>query len=96
MGWVAKIHAVADEYLEIAELLRPLGVDRTLTEIWHFRLVGAPEAIYRRSLWYYNLVSSRSTSPAATPADMCVTGACRASSWFSMKNFQLERWMTRL
>jgi phenylpropionate dioxygenase-like ring-hydroxylating dioxygenase large terminal subunit len=40
---------------------RPLGVDRTLTEIWHFRLKGAPEAIYRRSLAYYNLVNSPAT-----------------------------------
>jgi hypothetical protein len=36
-------------------------VDRTLTEIWHFRLKGAPEAIYRRSLAYYNLVNSPAT-----------------------------------
>ena len=44
-----------------AARLRPLGVDRTLTEIWHFRLKGAPEAIYRRSLAYYNLVNSPAT-----------------------------------
>ena len=41
--------------------VRPLGVDRTLTEIWHFRLKGAPEPIYRRSLAYYNLVNSPAT-----------------------------------
>ena len=41
--------------------VRPLGVDKTLTEIWHFRLKGAPEPIYRRSLAYYNLVNSPST-----------------------------------
>jgi hypothetical protein len=41
--------------------VRPLGVDKTLTEIWHFRLKGAPEAIYRRALGYYNLVNSPST-----------------------------------
>jgi hypothetical protein len=35
--------------------------DKTLSEIWHFRLKGAPEAIYRRSLWYYNLVNSPAT-----------------------------------
>ena len=32
-----------------------------MSEIWHFRLKGAPEAIYRRSLWYYNLVNSPAT-----------------------------------
>ena len=41
--------------------IRPLGPDRTLTEIWHFRLKGAPEAIYQRSLGYYYLVNSPST-----------------------------------
>jgi Ring hydroxylating alpha subunit (catalytic domain) len=41
--------------------VRPLSVDKTLSEIWHFRLKGAPEAIYRRALWYYNLVNSPAT-----------------------------------
>ena len=47
--------------LQQLRAIRPLGVDRTLTEIWHFRLKGAPEAIYRRSLAYYNLVNSPAT-----------------------------------
>ena len=41
--------------------VRPLAPDRTLTEIWHFRLKGAPEPIYRRALDYYTLVNSPST-----------------------------------
>jgi phenylpropionate dioxygenase-like ring-hydroxylating dioxygenase large terminal subunit len=47
--------------LQQLRTVRPLGVDKTLTEIWHFRLKGAPEAIYRRALGYYNLVNSPST-----------------------------------
>jgi phenylpropionate dioxygenase-like ring-hydroxylating dioxygenase large terminal subunit len=47
--------------LQQLRAIRPLGVDKTLTEIWHFRLKGAPEAIYRRALGYYNLVNSPST-----------------------------------
>ena len=47
--------------LQQLRAVRPLGVDRTLTEIWHFRLKGAPEAIYRRSLAYYTLVNSPAT-----------------------------------
>ena len=47
--------------LQQLRAVRPLSVDKTLTEIWHFRLKGAPEAIYRRSLWYYNLVNSPAT-----------------------------------
>ena len=47
--------------LQQLRAVRPLGVNKTLTEIWHFRLKGAPEPIYRRSLAYYNLVNSPST-----------------------------------
>ena len=41
--------------------IRPLAPDKTLIELWHFRLKGAPEAIYRRALAYYNLINSPST-----------------------------------
>src|SRR5690606_422272 len=41
--------------------IRPLSVDRTLVELWHFRLKGAPDAIYERALGYYNLINSPST-----------------------------------
>ena len=41
--------------LQQLRAVRPLGVDKTLTEIWHFRLKGAPEAIYRRALGYREL-----------------------------------------
>jgi phenylpropionate dioxygenase-like ring-hydroxylating dioxygenase large terminal subunit len=47
--------------LQQLRAVRPLGVNKTLTEIWHFRLVGAPEPIYRRALAYYNLINSPST-----------------------------------
>jgi phenylpropionate dioxygenase-like ring-hydroxylating dioxygenase large terminal subunit len=47
--------------LQQLRCLRPISPDKTLSEIWHFRLKGAPEAIYRRSLWYYNLVNSPAT-----------------------------------
>ena len=47
--------------LQQLRAVRPLGPDRTLTEIWHFRLKGAPQAIYRRALAYYYLVNSPST-----------------------------------
>ncbi|MGB7182554.1 MAG: Rieske 2Fe-2S domain-containing protein [Burkholderiaceae bacterium] len=47
--------------LQQLRVLRPVAPDKTISEIWHFRLKGAPEAIYRRSLWYYNLVNSPAT-----------------------------------
>ena len=47
--------------LQQLRCLRPLAPGKTLSEIWHFRLKGAPEPIYRRALAYYNLVNSPST-----------------------------------
>ena len=47
--------------LQQLRCLRPLAPNKTLSEIWHFRLKGVPQAIYRRSLWYYNLVNSPAT-----------------------------------
>ena len=47
--------------LQQLRAVRPLGVNKTLTEIWHFRLKGAPEPIYRRARAYYNLVNSPAT-----------------------------------
>ena len=47
--------------LQQLRAVRPLAPDKTLTEIWHFRLKGAPEPIYRRALDYYYLVNSPST-----------------------------------
>lgn len=55
--------------LQQLRAVRPLAADRTLTEIWHFRLKGAPEAIYRRSLDYYYLVNSPSTMINADDLD---------------------------
>jgi predicted TIM-barrel fold metal-dependent hydrolase len=36
LGWVAKIHAVAQEYLEIADLLRPLKLPTVIDHMGHF------------------------------------------------------------
>jgi phenylpropionate dioxygenase-like ring-hydroxylating dioxygenase large terminal subunit len=47
--------------LQQLRAVRPIAPDRTMTEIWHFRLKGAPEPIYRRALDYFYLVNSPST-----------------------------------
>jgi len=47
--------------LQQLRCLRPIAPDKTLSEIWHFRLKGVSPAIYRRSLWYFNLVNSPAT-----------------------------------
>jgi phenylpropionate dioxygenase-like ring-hydroxylating dioxygenase large terminal subunit len=47
--------------LQQIRVLRPVAPNKTVSEIWHFRLKGAPEAMYQRALWYFNLVNSPST-----------------------------------
>ena len=47
--------------LQQLRTIRPISPTRTMSEIWHFRLKGAPEAIYQRALGYYYLVNSPST-----------------------------------
>lgn len=47
--------------LQQLRCLRPVAPNRTLSEVWHFRLKGVSPAIYRRSLWYFNLVNSPAT-----------------------------------
>jgi phenylpropionate dioxygenase-like ring-hydroxylating dioxygenase large terminal subunit len=47
--------------LQQLRCLRPLAPNKTLSEIWHFRLKGVSDAIYRRALWYFNLVNSPAT-----------------------------------
>ena len=42
-------------------VIRTLAPDRTLIEIWHFRLKGAPPGMYRRALTYSNIVNSPSS-----------------------------------
>jgi len=73
--------------LQQLRCLRPLSPNKTLSEIWHFRLKGAPEAIYRRSLWYFNLVNSPATMINADDLENWTKGQwgleSRGSDWVS-------------
>lgn len=42
-------------------VIRPISVDRTLVEIFTFRLKGAPDSLFQRSLVYTNVVNSPSS-----------------------------------
>ena len=74
--------------LQQLRCLRPISPDKTLSEIWHFRLKGTPEAIYRRSLAYYNLVNSPATLINADDLEnfwKCHTGlASDGGDWVSL------------
>ncbi len=73
--------------LQQLRCLRPIAPDKTLSEIWHFRLKGAPEAIYRRSLWYFNLVNSPATMVNADDLENWTRGqnglASNGGDWVS-------------
>jgi benzoate/toluate 1,2-dioxygenase alpha subunit len=44
--------------MQLLRVVRPLAVDRTLIETWHFHLKGAPESVLARTLAYSTLVNS--------------------------------------
>ena len=43
-------------------VIRPIAVDRTLVEIYTFRLKGAPDEVFQRALVYANVVNSPSSN----------------------------------
>ena len=44
--------------VQLLRVVKPLAVDRTLIETWHFRLKGAPPSMLARTLSYSTLVNS--------------------------------------
>jgi len=44
--------------VQLLRVVRPLAVDRTLIETWHFRLKGAPDSMLARTLAYSTIVNS--------------------------------------
>jgi hypothetical protein len=67
-----------------------------LSEIWHFRLKGVSPAIYRRSLWYFNLVNSPATMINADDLENWTKGQwglqSKGGEWVSFhRNFGQDR-----
>ena len=44
--------------VQLLRVVRPIAVDRTVIETWHFRLKGAPPSILQRTVAYSTLVNS--------------------------------------
>lgn len=44
--------------IQAIRVVRPIAPDRTIVESWTFRLVGAPEALLRRTMTYSRLINS--------------------------------------
>ena len=47
-------------------VIRPISVDRTMVEIYTFRLKGAPESLFQRAITYANIVNSPSSNVMPT------------------------------
>ena len=44
--------------VQVARVCRPIAVNKTRVESWHFRLVGAPEEMLHRTITYSRLINS--------------------------------------
>lgn len=44
--------------IQTMRVVKPIAVDKTIIESWTFRLKGAPEELFRRSVLYCNLINS--------------------------------------
>ena len=44
--------------IQAIRVARPVAVDKTLIETWHFRLIGAPEEMLHRTITYSRLINS--------------------------------------
>jgi hypothetical protein len=53
-------------------VIRPIGVDRTMVEIYSFRLKGAPDSLFERTITYANVVNAPSSN--VMPDDIEVYG----------------------
>lgn len=72
-------------------VIRPVAVDRTMIEIQTFRLKGAPEAVFRRSLMYANVINSPSSNVMADDVELysrCQHGnQTRGGEWVSLHRY---------
>lgn len=72
-------------------VIRPVAVDRTMIEIQTFRLKGTPEAIFRRSVMYANVINSPSSNVMADDVevyDRCQKGnLSNGGEWISLHRY---------
>lgn len=72
-------------------VIRPVAVDRTMIEIQTFRLKGAPEAVFRRSLMYANVINSPSSNVMADDVELyarCQKGnQTHGGEWVSLHRY---------
>lgn len=47
--------------IQAMRVVRPVSVDKTIVETWHFRLKGAPEEMLKRTILYSRLINSNAS-----------------------------------
>src|SRR5690606_13841309 len=51
----------AKDAIQAVRVVRPIAVDKTIIETWHFRLKGAPEEMLKRTILYSRLINSNAS-----------------------------------
>lgn len=51
----------AKDAIQAVRVCRPIAVDQTMIESWHFRLKGAPEKMLKRTILYSRLINSNAS-----------------------------------
>ncbi|MGI9344601.1 MAG: aromatic ring-hydroxylating oxygenase subunit alpha [Gammaproteobacteria bacterium] len=51
----------AKDAIQAVRVCRPIAVDKTMIESWHFRLKGAPEQMLKRTILYSRLINSNAS-----------------------------------
>jgi benzoate/toluate 1,2-dioxygenase alpha subunit len=51
----------AKDAIQAVRVVKPIAVDKTIIETWHFRLKGAPDEMLKRTLLYSRLINSNAS-----------------------------------
>ena len=77
--------------VQIVRVARPIAVDKTLIQTWHFRLKGAPEEILHRTITYSRLINSPASMVGPDDWDcyrrMQESLTSNSAEWVDMRRF---------
>jgi len=82
----------AKDAVQAVRVVRPRSVDETVVETYHFRLKGAPEQMFQRTLTYSRLINSSAGMVGPDDLDcyqrMQESLTSRASDWVDMCRYE--------
>ncbi len=77
--------------IQIVRVARPIAVDKTLVETWHFKLKGAPDEMLHRTITYSRLINSPGSMVGPDDWDcyrrMQQSLHSDASTWVDMRRY---------